>query len=63
VSFTYPKAPRPQLEDVHVMCRLSSRIAVLGANGAGKSTLIKARGAAFGSAWGLFGGGCDARGV
>ncbi|GBF90643.1 elongation factor EF-3 [Raphidocelis subcapitata] len=44
VSFTYPGAPRPQLSDVHVMCRLSSRVAVLGANGAGKSTLIKVYG-------------------
>jgi ATPase subunit of ABC transporter with duplicated ATPase domains len=45
VSFTYPKAPRPQITDVHVMCRLSSRVAVLGVNGAGKSTLIKVIGA------------------
>jgi ATPase subunit of ABC transporter with duplicated ATPase domains len=41
VQFTYPGAPRPQISNVHVMCRLSSRVAVLGVNGAGKSTLIK----------------------
>jgi len=41
VSFTYPGAPTPTLSGVHVMCRLSSRVAVIGANGAGKSTLIK----------------------
>ena len=41
MSFTYPGAPRPQIADVHVMVRLSSRVAVLGVNGAGKSTLIK----------------------
>jgi ABC-type bacteriocin/lantibiotic exporter with double-glycine peptidase domain len=41
VSFTYRGASAPTLSDVHVMCRLSSRVAVVGANGAGKSTLIK----------------------
>ncbi len=33
VSFTYPGATKPQLTDVNIMCRLSSRVAVLGVNG------------------------------
>jgi len=41
VTFTYPGASKPQLEDVNVRVCLGSRIAVVGANGAGKSTLIK----------------------
>ncbi|KAI8468023.1 MAG: elongation factor EF-3 [Monoraphidium minutum] len=41
VSFCYPGAAKPTIENAHVACRLSSRVAVLGANGAGKSTLIK----------------------
>lgn len=40
-SFTYPGAPRKALTDITLHCRLSSRVAVVGANGAGKSTLIK----------------------
>ncbi|GLC54208.1 hypothetical protein PLESTB_000835000 [Pleodorina starrii] len=41
VTFTYPGAPKPQLEQVTCSCRMSSRVAILGPNGAGKSTLIK----------------------
>uniref|UniRef100_A0A383W2Z9 Elongation factor 3 n=1 Tax=Tetradesmus obliquus TaxID=3088 RepID=A0A383W2Z9_TETOB len=41
VSFAYPGAAAPQLTDVNVAARLSSRVAVIGVNGAGKSTLIK----------------------
>ena len=41
MSFTYPGRSEPQLTDVNLMCRLSSRVACLGVNGAGKSTLIK----------------------
>ncbi|PHH92995.1 hypothetical protein CDD83_2484 [Cordyceps sp. RAO-2017] len=41
VSYTYPKAPKPSLEDVSCQLTLSSRVAIIGPNGAGKSTLIK----------------------
>lgn len=41
VTFTYPGAAKPQLEDVSARICLGSRIAVVGTNGAGKSTLIK----------------------
>lgn len=41
VSFTYPKAPKPSLQDVSCSLSLSSRVAIIGPNGAGKSTLIK----------------------
>lgn len=37
VSFAYPGAATPQLTDVNVAARLSSRVAVIGVNGAGKS--------------------------
>ncbi|KAG2423269.1 hypothetical protein HXX76_015419 [Chlamydomonas incerta] len=41
VTFTYPGAPKPQLDCITCSCRMSSRVAILGPNGAGKSTLIK----------------------
>ncbi|UKZ56660.1 hypothetical protein TrVGV298_010500 [Trichoderma virens] len=41
VSYTYPKAPKPSLQDVSCSLSLSSRVAIIGPNGAGKSTLIK----------------------
>lgn len=41
VSFTYPGASKPSLQDVSCSLSLSSRVAIIGANGAGKSTLIK----------------------
>lgn len=41
ITFTYPGAPKPQLNNVTVQCSLSSRIACVGENGAGKSTMIK----------------------
>jgi elongation factor 3 len=41
VSFTYPGASRPQLENVNVRVSMASRVCCAGANGAGKSTLIK----------------------
>jgi elongation factor 3 len=41
VSYAYPKAPKPSLEDVSCQLTLSSRVAIIGPNGAGKSTLIK----------------------
>ncbi|KAG2447603.1 hypothetical protein HYH02_007524 [Chlamydomonas schloesseri] len=41
VTFTYPGASKPQLEQITCSCRMSSRVAILGPNGAGKSTLIK----------------------
>ncbi|KAM0202313.1 hypothetical protein ACHAPI_001500 [Fusarium lateritium] len=41
VSYAYPNAPKPSLEDVSCQLTLSSRVAIIGPNGAGKSTLIK----------------------
>ncbi|KAI5860643.1 prion formation protein [Durotheca rogersii] len=41
VSYQYPNAPKPSLNDVSCQLSLSSRVAVIGPNGAGKSTLIK----------------------
>ncbi|KAJ3525763.1 hypothetical protein NM208_g11500 [Fusarium decemcellulare] len=41
VSYTYPKATKPSLQDVSCQLSLSSRVAIIGPNGAGKSTLIK----------------------
>ena len=41
VSFTYPGAAKPSLQDASVSLTLSSRTAIIGPNGAGKSTLIK----------------------
>ena len=41
ISFTYPGAPKAQLNNVTVRVSLSTRAACIGANGAGKSTMIK----------------------
>jgi elongation factor 3 len=41
ITFTYPGAPKPQLNNVSVQVSLSSRVACVGENGAGKSTMIK----------------------
>ncbi|KAF4418854.1 elongation factor 3 [Fusarium austroafricanum] len=41
VSYAYPNAPKPSLQDVSCQLSLSSRVAIIGPNGAGKSTLIK----------------------
>lgn len=41
VSYTYPGAAKPSLQDVTCALSLSSRTAIIGPNGAGKSTLIK----------------------
>merc|ERR1712019_156082 len=41
ISFTYPTAEKPQLQNISVRVSLSSRVACVGANGAGKSTMIK----------------------
>jgi len=41
VSYTYPGASKPSLQNVSCQLSLSSRVAIIGANGAGKSTLIK----------------------
>lgn len=40
VTFSYPGAAKPQLTDINVAARLSSRVAVIGVNGAGKSVSI-----------------------
>ena len=41
MTFTYPCASKPTLENISVQCSQASRIACIGPNGAGKSTLIK----------------------
>ncbi len=41
VSFTYPSAPRPALEDVTLHVTPGSSLAIVGENGSGKTTLIK----------------------
>ena len=41
VSFTYPGATRPALEDVDLFLPAGAVVAVVGENGAGKSTLVK----------------------
>lgn len=41
VTFTYPGAAKPSLNNVSCSLCLSSRVAIVGPNGAGKSTLIK----------------------
>jgi ABC-type multidrug transport system fused ATPase/permease subunit len=41
VSFTYPGAGRPALQDISCVIKPGERIAVVGPNGAGKSTFVK----------------------
>jgi len=41
VSFTYPDAERPTLEDVNLHIRPGESLALVGENGSGKTTLIK----------------------
>jgi len=41
ITFTYPGAPKPQLNNVSIQVSLASRVACVGENGAGKSTMIK----------------------
>jgi ATP-binding cassette subfamily B protein len=41
VSYTYPKAEVPALENINLTIKPGERLAVVGINGAGKSTLVK----------------------
>ncbi len=41
VSFTYPKAKKPVLNNISFMLNAGERIAIVGLNGAGKSTIVK----------------------
>jgi ATP-binding cassette, subfamily B, bacterial len=41
ISFTYPGAERPALQNIYLALRPGERVAIVGANGAGKSTLVK----------------------
>jgi len=41
VSYTYPNAKSPALQDINLVIKPGERIAIVGANGAGKTTLIK----------------------
>jgi ATP-binding cassette subfamily B protein len=41
VSYTYPQADKPALENISLTIKAGERLAVVGVNGAGKSTLVK----------------------
>jgi ATP-binding cassette subfamily B protein len=41
VSYSYPKADAPALENINLTIKAGERLAVVGVNGAGKSTLVK----------------------
>ena len=41
VSFTYPGAEKPTLQNINVVIRPGEKIALIGLNGAGKTTLVK----------------------
>lgn len=41
VSFTYPKAEKPTLQNINLTIHEGEKIAVVGLNGAGKTTLVK----------------------
>lgn len=41
VSYRYPKALKPTLDDIHLVIHPGDRIGIVGLNGAGKSTLVQ----------------------
>jgi ATPase subunit of ABC transporter with duplicated ATPase domains len=41
VTYTYPRTPKPQLQDIDLVIHPGDRVGIVGLNGCGKSTLIR----------------------